>query len=184
MIRIALIVSACCLLASGCDDGCDYNGKHYSRGSSFMDRDLCNSCFCGDDGEVGCTAMACAPVVPQNGSWCVPTWGNAPVTPSNCHVTELQPDGTLIAQLPECGVDGGTIGDAGSSACWELPDDSSCSGTGKRLSITPPSETSGHLFRVDCDPQLHASGLGAASRRGPAARASRPTCRAPRAFAS
>ena len=40
-------------------DVCTYDGKTYIAGAQFSDVDGCNSCFCSDDGGVGCTEMAC-----------------------------------------------------------------------------------------------------------------------------
>jgi hypothetical protein len=41
--------------------GCDYIGKHYAPGDSFLDADGCNMCGCQKDGTVACTLKACAP---------------------------------------------------------------------------------------------------------------------------
>lgn len=38
---------------------CDYYGTPYSAGDSFTALDGCNTCFCGDNGVVGCTKIAC-----------------------------------------------------------------------------------------------------------------------------
>lgn len=37
---------------------CQYNGKSYKSGESFVSTDGCNSCGC-NDGQVACTIMAC-----------------------------------------------------------------------------------------------------------------------------
>ena len=39
---------------------CDYNGTGYAAGESFPSDDGCNTCFCGEDGLVGCTKRLCA----------------------------------------------------------------------------------------------------------------------------
>ena len=38
---------------------CDYFGTPYMAGDSFTANDGCNTCFCGEDGLVGCTKIAC-----------------------------------------------------------------------------------------------------------------------------
>jgi len=45
--------------------GCEYKGKHYENGETFMDQ--CNSCTC-SGGAVGCTKMACNGCE-YNGKW-------------------------------------------------------------------------------------------------------------------
>ncbi len=40
---------------------CHYDGQLYPPGASFPADDGCNTCFCSDDGFVGCTEMACPP---------------------------------------------------------------------------------------------------------------------------
>jgi hypothetical protein len=39
---------------------CEYGGKSYEPGTSFPDLDACNTCSCGDDGEVSCTLRGCS----------------------------------------------------------------------------------------------------------------------------
>ena len=44
----------------GCgDDSCEWNGKTYARGMTFAAGDGCNTCTCGEDGQVACTLIAC-----------------------------------------------------------------------------------------------------------------------------
>lgn len=55
------IVIICCFLGS-CevlDDEkfCEVDGKKYEVGETFPED--CNTCFCGEDGNVGCTEVAC-----------------------------------------------------------------------------------------------------------------------------
>lgn len=38
---------------------CSYGGHTYKAGETFPSTDGCNSCGCGSDGAVACTAMAC-----------------------------------------------------------------------------------------------------------------------------
>lgn len=43
---------------------CSYDGSTYAMGASFPSSDGCNSCSCGENGEVACTLRACAPTLP------------------------------------------------------------------------------------------------------------------------
>lgn len=38
---------------------CSYDGTTYRAGDSFPATDGCNTCFCSDNGAVGCTKKAC-----------------------------------------------------------------------------------------------------------------------------
>lgn len=38
---------------------CFYEGKEYKNGDGFKASDGCNSCSCGDNGQVACTLMYC-----------------------------------------------------------------------------------------------------------------------------
>lgn len=40
-------------------DKCKYNGKIYKLGDGFASTDGCNTCSCGEGGQVACTLMAC-----------------------------------------------------------------------------------------------------------------------------
>lgn len=40
---------------------CQYGGSTYSVGDTFPSTDGCNTCFCGENGGVGCTKRACVP---------------------------------------------------------------------------------------------------------------------------
>ena len=42
--------------------GCNVDGLDYEPGESFPSSDGCNTCFCGEDGLVGCTERACADI--------------------------------------------------------------------------------------------------------------------------
>jgi hypothetical protein len=49
---------------------CQYNGRTYKAGEGFPADDGCNSCSCGQDGQVACTLMFCdntkvQPLAPQ-----------------------------------------------------------------------------------------------------------------------
>ena len=55
-IALALFAAAC-----GGDDPviCTFDGVEHAAGESFPSSDGCNTCTCSNDGEVGCTLMAC-----------------------------------------------------------------------------------------------------------------------------
>ncbi len=44
---------------------CDYNGEVYKHGDSFDSTDGCNTCSCGDNGDIACTEMACEEPSPE-----------------------------------------------------------------------------------------------------------------------
>jgi hypothetical protein len=52
------------LLGAGCSTSdqeiaCAYNGDRYEIGQSFTADDGCNTCSCGQNGQIACTEMAC-----------------------------------------------------------------------------------------------------------------------------
>jgi len=64
--QVSCTEMACCIDENGdgaCDDTCEYNGAIYPVGESFPSADGCNTCACDANGDVFCTAMACAPEV-------------------------------------------------------------------------------------------------------------------------
>lgn len=48
---------------TGPKDACFYDGKWRKAGTSF--KDDCNTCWCGDNGQVACTKIACADPTPS-----------------------------------------------------------------------------------------------------------------------
>jgi hypothetical protein len=56
-------------VSNGNGGGCDYNGKEYAVGDKFPASDGCNSCSCGERGEVQCTLIGCDPT-PDSGPYC------------------------------------------------------------------------------------------------------------------
>ena len=48
-----------CRPATPKDGGCTVDGRWYPAGKSFPAADGCNTCFCGENGLVGCTKIAC-----------------------------------------------------------------------------------------------------------------------------
>ena len=58
---LCLAASSVLLMGPDCGPGkdCIYNGKTFGSGAAFTSDDLCNTCSC-EDGNVACTARACA----------------------------------------------------------------------------------------------------------------------------
>jgi len=51
-------------LGAGCqfssqEYACAFDGQRYEVGESFQATDGCNTCFCGEDGQIACTEIAC-----------------------------------------------------------------------------------------------------------------------------
>lgn len=68
MRRVVFIFPALVLLGGACSSipfqtretaQCTYQNARYSSGESFPAGDGCNSCTCGQDGNVACTKVAC-----------------------------------------------------------------------------------------------------------------------------
>lgn len=67
-------------ITSAVTSTCAYDGNTYTPGESFPSTDNCNTCFCGTNGNVGCTKKACT---------CDPSnepWRNYLGTPQQCMV--------------------------------------------------------------------------------------------------
>ncbi|EYF03285.1 hypothetical protein [Chondromyces apiculatus] len=73
---------ACTLMA--CGPACTYNGETYTTGETFNAGDGCNTCTCGEDGNVGCTEMAC--VCDPEAEWNRDYVGDSP---EQCQVIEF-----------------------------------------------------------------------------------------------
>jgi len=50
------------LFLAGCGAVQEITCGEYAVGESFPASDGCNTCYCGEDGSIACTEMACAPV--------------------------------------------------------------------------------------------------------------------------
>lgn len=61
-------------------NNCSYNGKTYKPNESFKSSDGCNSCSCGRDGQISCTAMACDSSVLLEPTAVVSETSNVPIT--------------------------------------------------------------------------------------------------------
>lgn len=48
-----------CAKSNDADKGCIYEGDRHDVGDAFPSTDGCNSCSCGNDGQVACTLRAC-----------------------------------------------------------------------------------------------------------------------------
>lgn len=40
-------------------NSCEYNGYEYETGDNFPAEDGCNTCTCGEDGQIACTLLYC-----------------------------------------------------------------------------------------------------------------------------
>jgi hypothetical protein len=76
--RIAMVLAAAALAsAGGCIEGelghgkqCEYDGERYRVGETFPATDGCNTCRCGERGDVECTLIACPPQDAGPGQGC------------------------------------------------------------------------------------------------------------------
>lgn len=64
MKKLLLCLALLPLLGASCNSpqqeiACAYNGERYEAGQSFPAEDGCNTCTCGEDGQIGCTEIAC-----------------------------------------------------------------------------------------------------------------------------
>jgi hypothetical protein len=75
---------------------CNYEGKTYKSGEGFMASDGCNSCACGENGEVACTLKYCAPEQPVSNS-ITPEFDNGPG-----NISSEIPDDLITKSFAEC----------------------------------------------------------------------------------
>ena len=94
--------------------GCWEGGKHYSVGESFLGSDGCNTCTCGDDGQVACTKKACLPKDSCGTVQCGDDEYCQPAADSACDnvagTCTQRPDACDAIYDPVCGCDGETYG--------------------------------------------------------------------------
>jgi hypothetical protein len=87
----------------GSAGGCDFNGTHYPPGP-VPSGDDCNSCFCSEDGSVGCTGAYCPEGCEYNGQ--IYNVGDSYPAGDGCNTCSCQADGqsicTKIACAPTC----------------------------------------------------------------------------------
>ena len=91
-----------CIVVEGDGSGatCEYAGESYESGESFPASDGCNTCSCGEDGEVLCTVMACeTPVCEVGGQSYAPgeSWA------ADCNTCACMDDGTISCTQIWCG---------------------------------------------------------------------------------
>jgi hypothetical protein len=85
--------------------GCEHNGKAYAVGDKFAAGDGCNSCTCGERGEVQCTLVGCDPV-PDSGPYC--TFGGkryapgAQVSNDGCNTCSCLSSGDIACTQRAC----------------------------------------------------------------------------------
>ena len=88
--------------SGGSGGGCEHNGTHYDEGDSFPSGDGCNDCYCGENGEVGCTLMACTITCEYGGKSYIP--GDSFPAGDSCNTCSCQPDGSVICTQGDCAI--------------------------------------------------------------------------------
>lgn len=64
ILLLPFILTGCTSISSTPSSvACEYQGITYSEGERFPAEDGCNTCTCGEDGQVACTELACLPPV-------------------------------------------------------------------------------------------------------------------------
>lgn len=75
---------------------CSYNGQTYQINESFPALDNCNTCFCGENGEVSCTEIACLDQGEESGDADLEPEGQAVDLPN---LTAVIPHGLTVSPL-------------------------------------------------------------------------------------
>lgn len=86
------------LLSGG---GCTYGNERYGEGETFPDKDGCNECSCGEDGQVACTDRACAPVGCDYGGRRYDVGSSFPGS-DGCNQCTCQEGGQVACTLIDC----------------------------------------------------------------------------------
>ena len=100
---IALTGAAGCKInvSGGDGDGvCEYNGETYDAGESFPSTDGCNSCFCDENGGVGCTEKACIDTCEWEGQ--LYEVGQSFPAGDGCNTCSCESDGQVACTLIGC----------------------------------------------------------------------------------
>ncbi len=96
------------LLVAGCGSSvvleptvtCTVGDRTYQPGDTFLDADGCNTCSCGLDGTVGCTAMACVKPCTYGGQQYTP--GATFPAGDGCNSCTCQQDGGVACTEKAC----------------------------------------------------------------------------------
>lgn len=98
---LAFASSAGCLEAVVGEAGdCAYDGKVYRAGDHFQASDGCNTCRCGEGGEVACTGVDCAPTCMYDGK--LHPRGQSFPARDGCNTCSCAADGTVSCTEIAC----------------------------------------------------------------------------------
>jgi hypothetical protein len=99
--------------------GCVVDGQHHPEGASFASSDGCNTCSCGEDGQVACTLRFCAATCGGiTGQGCADGEYCSFPPEAECGAADqtgfcsTQPEFCTLEFNPVCGCDGVTYGNA------------------------------------------------------------------------
>lgn len=96
--------------------GCTYDGVSHKDGESFKSTDGCNTCSCGSNGEVACTAQTCAGGCTYDGV--ARTEGESFKSTDGCNTCSCGPNGEVVCTQEACAggcTYGGTVYPSGES---------------------------------------------------------------------
>jgi hypothetical protein len=100
-LAVALLCAAAGCEAPGGGDVCVYGGKTYREGDTFPASDGCNMCSCGEDGNVSCTEIACAPDTCVYDGRVYPVGGTFPST-DGCNTCSCGEGGQVACTKRAC----------------------------------------------------------------------------------
>jgi hypothetical protein len=99
---LGLLLSSACGGKSSSDTEqpgvvCRHGGASYRPGEGFPDEDGCNTCSCGPDGSITCTARACAPTCSVGGA--TYRLGQTFPAPDGCNTCTCTLDGVSCTEI-------------------------------------------------------------------------------------